>query len=65
MIISTENIDGIVKEFTTAKDFMNYTMVIFDENESFNEVKLLTPKTPGDCLRYILEYAELHLELKD
>lgn len=61
------NIDGIVKEFKTDADFLEYAMVIYAENENDNiypsEIHFM-PENAQQATEYIHEYCD-NLELQD
>lgn len=63
MIYTVENIDGIVKEFTTDEDFINYAQTIFIENEEPGTFLHLHPTSVETAEHYIKTYCD-NLELE-
>ena len=61
MIYTVTNIDGVVKEFTTDNDFINYAQIIFDENEE-PDTYLIRPNGVERAENYINTYCS-NLEL--
>lgn len=58
------NIDGIEKVFNTDAELIEYTQLIFDENEEATEPEDMPqrPETVEQCLQYIATYSEHELE---
>lgn len=55
LIYEIENIDGIVKEFTTDREFIEYAKLVFNENEE-PDTYLSEPDTVQDAEQYINTY---------
>lgn len=57
---SITNVDGIVKNFDTDQEFIEYTKSVFKENEE-PDTPLLEPQSIDDCKSYLEAYCDLGL----
>lgn len=53
--ITVTNIDEVTKEFTNAKDFVDYITIIHKENEE-DSPSIPVPETVDQAIEYVIEY---------